>query len=63
VTDNDQGQCCTRNLERTDIQEETSGKTRRHQCNKELRLKEATSEEGGTFGRLSRKTIGLENVK
>jgi hypothetical protein len=43
------GQGCIKNLERTDVREETSGKTRRHQWNKGLRLKEATMSEEGEY--------------
>jgi hypothetical protein len=47
-----QGQSCTKNQERMDVWEETSGRTRRQQWNKGLRLKEATmSEEAGFSGR------------
>jgi hypothetical protein len=42
-----QGQSCTKNPERMDVWEETSGKTGRHQWNKGLRLKEATTSEEG----------------
>jgi hypothetical protein len=35
------------NPERRDVQEETSGETRKHQWNKGLRLKEATVPEEG----------------
>jgi hypothetical protein len=37
----------TKNPERMDVQDETSGETRRHQWNKEPRLKTATTSEEG----------------
>jgi hypothetical protein len=47
-----------------DIQEETLGETRRHQWNKDLRLKEATtSESKRTHSRIFRKTTGWEVMK
>jgi hypothetical protein len=60
----DQGQGCTKNPGRTDVQEETSGETRRYQCNKDPRLKVATtSEEREDIWQDFRETSGLEIVK
>jgi hypothetical protein len=75
----DHGQCLKGNLEKTDVREETSGETGRHQWTKEPRLKKAaTSEEGednrqrhqrteqetgATSVKTFRKTIELEIAK
>jgi hypothetical protein len=53
-----QGQCCKRNLERTDVQEEASGATRRQQWNKGLRL-----ESKRTSSRIFRKALMLKIMK
>jgi hypothetical protein len=42
----DQGQGCTKNPEKMNVREETSGKTGRHQWTKEPRLKGTTMSEG-----------------
>jgi hypothetical protein len=60
----DQGKCCKRNLERTDVREQTSGENgsinviRDRELKKQLRLrKERTS------GRIFRETVELEFAK
>jgi hypothetical protein len=60
----DQGQCCTRNPERTDVWEKTLGETRMQERYKEPRLKGvATSWSKRTSSRIFRKTIGLQIMK
>jgi hypothetical protein len=51
LSGNGQGQCCTRNPERTDVQEETSGEIGRHQLHKEPRCKTAATSEDGDDNR------------
>jgi hypothetical protein len=49
----------TKNIKRMDVREETSGETRRHQWNKEPRLKTATtSEEREDNGQRHQRTAG-----
>jgi hypothetical protein len=53
----DRGHCLKGNLEKTDLREETSGDTGRHQWNKEPRLKKhLTSEEGEDNRQLHQRT-------
>jgi hypothetical protein len=52
------------NPERRDVREETSGETRRHQWNKEQRLKKQLRQrKERTSGRIFRKNLELEFTK